>query len=138
MVTRPRHTLARFAANLRGYFAPADDQNFAWTHREADRCRDALVTDLANAQLVAVLALGAFGLATTWRDWRAWPLLPWFLFHAVLVNLFFHPEARYRLPTMPVAMVFAGAGLARLLGLPGGAAAHPAVERRPSLPERPG
>lgn len=41
-----------------------------------------------------------------------WPVVAWFLFNGVVVNLFFHPEPKYRFPTLPVAFVLAGAAVA--------------------------
>jgi hypothetical protein len=41
-----------------------------------------------------------------------WPVVAWFLFNGVVVNLFFHPEPKYRFPPLPVAFVLAGAAVA--------------------------
>lgn len=119
----PVRTLRRFGGNLGEYFAPASDAGFfARIHREARRCRAALATDLANFQYLAMLALAVVGAAITRRDRRGWPLLLWFVFNAAIINLLFHPEPKYRFPTLPVAMVFAAVAVARWLeARPGGA-----------------
>lgn len=44
-----------------------------------------------------------------------WPVVAWFLFNGVVVNLFFHPEPKYRFPTLPVAFVLSGAAVAHFL-----------------------
>jgi hypothetical protein len=64
----------------------------------------------------------------TRRDRRGWPLLLWFVFNAAIINLLFHPEPKYRFPTLPVAMVFAGVAVARWLGARPGA--RPGIETR--------
>lgn len=112
----PGRTLRRFGRNLRHYFAPASDVGyFGRIHREPDRCRTVLATDVTNFQYLSMLALAVAGAVLAWRRRSGWPLLMWFVFAAVVVNLFFHPEGKYRFPTLPVAMVFAGVVVARWL-----------------------
>jgi hypothetical protein len=114
MARRPLATARRFAVNLAGYLAPLGDEYFQRIFGERRRCRTAAVTDLMNAQYLLVMGFGVAGLALAARDRRLWPLALWFVFNAVAINLLFHPEPKYRFPTLPVPMVFAGHAVVRL------------------------
>ena len=81
---------------------------------------DRRVTGALNLQHFGLLALGGLGLALTVRDRRTWPLAAWFFFNTVVINLLFFPEPRFRLPTMPVVMVWAGAAVSHLAARTGG------------------
>jgi len=117
-IADPVAALGGFAANLVSYFS-LDEQSFRHTHREHRLDRVHFLTDLMNIQYLFVLVLGGCGFLITVRDRRTWPLVLWFFFNMVIINLLFHPETKYRFPTLPVAMVFAGTVLARGLGAVG-------------------
>lgn len=104
----PVATARTFGKNLTDYFAPFSDDFLGRIHREPGRCRTAFATDMLNLGLVLVLVLGGAGAILFGRDRRTWPVLFWFVFNALVINLLFHPEVKYRLPTLPVLMAFAG------------------------------
>lgn len=112
----PLVAVKRFAVNLGSYFAFYPSDFFRRIVAEDRPCRVALYTDLMNAQYVLLLAFAVAGFVLSWRDRRSWPLVLWFVFNAAIINLLFHPEFKYRMPTLPVLMVFAGVAIARLLG----------------------
>ncbi len=116
LAARPGRTVATLGRNLATHFEPYKTGFFADTHGERDLCRVRWVTDLLDLQHWAILALGAAGLLLTARDRRTWPLALWLVFNTLVINLLFHPEPKYRLPTMPVAMVWAGGAAAALAG----------------------
>lgn len=115
LAAEPGAALTSFGSSLAAHFALYEFDFFGPTHEEGDLCRVRWVTDLLNVQHVMLLALGAVGLLLTVRDRRSWPLALWFLFNTVAINLLFHPEPKYRLPTMPVVMIWAGAAVAILV-----------------------
>jgi 4-amino-4-deoxy-L-arabinose transferase-like glycosyltransferase len=115
MLRDPVLTARRFAGNLAGFFGPYDEDWLRRSLREGRICRRILLTDLINAGTYALLALGGLGLVLCFRRREIWPVVAWFLFNAVVVNLFFHPEPKYRFPTLPVAFVLAGAAVAWLV-----------------------
>lgn len=132
MARHPVETGRRFGANLAGYFGAYEEDWLRRSLGEARICRRILVTDLINAGTYALLALALAGLALHVRRRAMWPVVAWFLFNGVVVNLFFHPEPKYRFPTLPVAFVLAGAALAWLVSrrTPGGDAAGEAPAPR--------
>jgi 4-amino-4-deoxy-L-arabinose transferase-like glycosyltransferase len=127
LAAEPGAAVASFGSSLGAHFALYEFDFFSRTHREDDLCRVRWVTDLLNFQHVMLFALGAVGLLLTARDRRSWPLALWFFFNTVVINLLFHPEPKYRLPTMPVVVIWAGAAVAILVHR---------VTRGPSIPEK--
>jgi 4-amino-4-deoxy-L-arabinose transferase-like glycosyltransferase len=116
LAAHPGETARRFGGNLASYLAPLGDEYFRRIVDERRPCRVAWVTDAINAHYLFVLALGLAGFVLAARDRRSWPLALWFVFNAVIINLLFHPEPKYRFPTLPVPMVFAGFALVRAVG----------------------
>jgi 4-amino-4-deoxy-L-arabinose transferase-like glycosyltransferase len=112
MARDPVETGRRFALNLRGYFGAYEEDWLERSLGEERVCRRILITDLINAGTYGLLVLAAAGLALRFRRREIWPVVAWFLFNGVVVNLFFHPEPKYRFPTLPVAFVLAGAAVA--------------------------
>lgn len=108
----PFETLETVGGNLAVLFRPYDEIFFLSIHDEPDRCRVMLLTDVMNVEYFLLLALGAWGVTTRARDPATWPLLLWLVLNVAVIALFFHAETKYRLPTLPVAMVFAGAAIA--------------------------
>jgi hypothetical protein len=115
MARDPVETGRRFALNLRGYFGAYEEDWLERSLGEERVCRRILITDLINAGTYGLLVLAAAGLALRFRRREIWPVVAWFLFNGVVVNLFFHPEPKYRFPTLPVAFVLAGAAVAHFL-----------------------
>ena len=114
LASHPLRTLENFGDNLSDYFSLFPLRHVGYIHREPRMNRVVLLTDLMNFQYLLLAVLGVAGFLLTLRDRRGWPLALWFVFNAVIVNLLFHPEYRYRFPTVPVLMVFAGAALGRM------------------------
>ncbi len=124
LLSHPGRALGRFGTNLQVYFAgfgPGWIANLL--PAGASPGEGLTVGALANAEHLLVLIAGALGVLLYGRRRETWPLLLWFLFNLAVINLLFHPEEKYRFPTWPVAMAFAGAGLAWIAG---------ALARRPT------
>ena len=135
MARNPVETGRRFGANVAGYFGAYEEDWLRRSLGEGRICRRILVTDLINAGTYGLLALALLGLALHVRRRAIWPVVAWFLFNGVVVNLLFHPEPKYRFPTLPVAFVLAGAAVAWLVSRrtrDGGAAGEAPVPRSPA------
>ncbi|HSL84605.1 MAG TPA: hypothetical protein VLF66_17665, partial [Thermoanaerobaculia bacterium] len=115
MARDPGATLERSGENVRRFFSLHEEPYYAHPLAEARRCRTRLLTDLTNGAYLVVLLLALAALVPALRVRAAWPVLAWFCFNGVVINLVFHPEPKYRLPLLPVAMVLAGLAVALLL-----------------------
>ena len=113
MASRPVETVERFGVNLARFFSLHDPSLYGDILSEPRPCRARLLADLTNGAYVVVLLVGLAALGPALRRRAAWPILAWFFFNLVVINLVFHPEPKYRLPLLPVAMVVAGLGVAR-------------------------
>lgn len=116
LLREPGLAARRFAGNLGGYFSPFDQDWLRRSLGEERICRRILLTDLINGGTYLLLLLAVAGLALAFRRREIWPVVAWFLFNGIMVNLFFHPEPKYRFPTLPVAFVLAGFAIAWALG----------------------
>lgn len=115
----PGTHLRRVGVNLRQLLGPAPDPWLRWILSETDAVRVARLTSLVNLQYGLLLALAGAGFVAFLRRPRTWPVAAWFFFNTGLLTFFFFSMARYREPTTPVLMAFAGglvAALARRLG----------------------
>lgn len=111
----PGAHLRRVGVNLRDLLGPAPDHWLRWILSETDAVRVARLTSLLNLQYGLLLALAMVGFAAFLRQPRLWPVAAWFFFNTAVLTFFFFAMARYREPTTPVLMGFAGGLVAALV-----------------------
>ena len=111
----PGAHLRSVGVNLHDLLGPAPDHWLRWILSETDAVRVARLTSLLNLQYGLLLALAGVGFVAFLRQPRTWPVAAWFFFNTGLLTFFFFAMARYREPTTPVLMAFAG-GLVAALG----------------------
>lgn len=114
MALDPLVTLRELVLSLDRCLGPLPEE---WVSRhvgESHPIRVALLTDAINLSWFLMFALALAGIALSLRDRATWPSLLWIAYGILVVNVLF-PRSdvqRYRFPTVPVLLAFAGRAVA--------------------------